>query len=287
VAKQVTLIPGGKAANLPLEDLLLDYKKYIFQMSEAAGSGYIAQGLCSAEMMAGLFFRTLRLDPQNFENPDRDRFLLSVGHYAISVYAAMVKLGCYSEDLLDTYSFDDSIFEMIATETTPGIEISGGALGQGLSRGVGVALAGKLKNASWKTYVYMSDGEMQEGQVWEAAMVAGNHKLDNLITIVDVNGMQVDGRIEDVSNIEPLADKWKSFGWNVVVIDGNNLNEVLTSLEMVQQPNGKPSLIIANTVMGNGISFLHGKTDVHYVKWNKELSSKALSELTSAGGKKA
>ncbi|SDI34822.1 transketolase [Alteribacillus persepolensis] len=264
--------------SVPLEDLVIALKKSVFEMGRAAGGGYIGQGLCSAEMIAALFFRKLRLDPENFNNPVRDRFLLSTGHYAISIYAAMAQLGMIDKQLLDYYSADGSPLEMIGSETTPGLEIGGGSLGQGLSRGIGHALSAKLRNHSWKTYVYMSDGEMQEGQVWEAAMVASHHGLDNLILIIDNNGMQVEGKINQITSIDPIVDKWKIFGWNVKEINGNNLSEVMNALETIPE-NNKPTVIISNTIMGNGISFLHDREDAHYVKWSEENHVKAISEL--------
>lgn len=275
--------PGGIAADEPLEELVKDLKRSVVRMTEAAGGGYIAQGLCSAEVMAALFYRVLRLDPHDPEWAERDRFLLSVGHYAIAVYAAMEKLGFFDKAELDTYSADGSVLEMIGSEMTPGIEITGGSLSQGLSQGVGLAIAAKLRGHSWRTVVYMSDGELEEGQTWEAAMVASHHKLDNLLAIVDVNGVQADGRIEDVTGIMPIAEKWRAFGWQVHEIDGNDLQAVLDCMAGGFVPNGKPTMIVANTIMGNGVSSLHGKVDVHYVKWTPEQSAEALRDIAGEG----
>lgn len=281
---QTTLLTAGSTLSKePLEELIIDLKKSIFEMGRSAGGGYIGQGLSSAEMVATLFFRKLRLDPKNLENPLRDRFLLSTGHYVISIYAAMARLGIIDEELLDYYSADGSPLEMIGSETTPGLEIGGGSLGQGLSRGIGHALAAKLRRQQWKTYVYMSDGEMQEGQVWEAALVAAQHGLDNLVLIIDNNGMQVEGRINKITRLDPIVDKWSSFGWNVKEIDGNSLSEVQNALDTISE-NNKPTVIISNTKMGNGISFLHDREDAHYVKWSEEDHRKALRELGGTKG---
>ncbi|MFC5587323.1 transketolase [Sporosarcina soli] len=280
------LTPGGSLEKFPLEDLVIKLKKSVFEMGRAAGGGYIGQGLGSAEMIAALFFKKLRLDPSDPTNPDRDRFLLSTGHYAISIYAAMAELGIIDRKLLEYYSADGSPLEMIGSETTPGLEIGGGSLGQGLSRGIGHALAAKLRNHTWKTYVYMSDGEMQEGQVWEAALVAAHQQLDNLVLIIDNNGMQVEGRINKITSLDPLAEKWESFGWNVKEIDGNNLSEVMNALDTIPE-NNKPTIIISHTVMGNGISFLHDREDAHYVKWSEENHAKALSELGGNNNEKS
>lgn len=273
------LKPGGDLAHLPLDELVLDIKKRVIRMADAAGGGYVGQGLCSAEMIGVLFFRKLRLDPSNPNNPNRDRFLLSTGHYAISVYAALAKLGFFKEELLDTYSGSGTLLELIGSEVTPGMEIGGGSLGQGLSRGVGHALAAKMRNHPWKVYVYMSDGELEEGQVWEAAMTAAHHELDNLLLIIDFNGYQVDGRIDQITSINPLVDKWQSFNWNVLEINGNDLAQVMKALNNVPE-NGKPTVIISHTIMGNGVSFLHGRDDIHYVKWTKADTERALQELT-------
>lgn len=275
--------PGGKAADVPLDELILEMKRAVIRMTEAAGGGYLAQGLGSAEVIAALFYRTLRLDPEHPEWDNRDRFLLSVGHYAMAVYAALARLGYFEERLLDSYSADGSMLEMIGSERTPGFEITGGSLSQGLSQGVGLAMAAKLRNYPWRTIVYMSDGELEEGQTWEAAMVAAHHQLDNVLAIVDVNGMQADGRIEEVTGLLPIADKWHAFGWQVTEIDGNNIEEVMHALRHAVPAHGKPTIIVAHTVMGNGVSSLHGKPDVHYVKWSREQSEQAWAELCHAG----
>ncbi|WP_165452199.1 transketolase [Paenibacillus thalictri] len=271
--------PGGSAFDKPLDELLLNLKKNVFRMAEAAGGGYVSQGLCAAEMVAALFYRVLRLDPNHPEWPDRDRFLLSVGHYAIGVYAAMAELGFFPPEKLDTYSMDGSELEMIGSEITPGVEITGGSLGQGLSQGIGLALGAKLRNQPWRVYVLMSDGELEEGQTWEAAMVAKHHKLDQLTVIVDVNDMQADGRIGDVTGILPIAEKWQAFGWNVIEMNGNDIDSVLKALQNSAVVKDLPTVIIANTIMGNGVSFLADRTDVHYVKWSHEQTQLAIADL--------
>lgn len=264
-----------------LKDFVYEIKKSVLQMGISAGGGYIGQGIGSAEVISALFCKELRLDPKDPTNPNRDRFLLSTGHYAISIYAAMAELGLIPKELLKYYSADGTTLEMIGSEITPGLEIGGGSLGQGLSRGVGHALSAKLRKNSWNTYVYMSDGELQEGQVWEAAMVASHQKLDNLICVVDYNGLQIDGNVGEVTNMDHMIQRWESFGWNAKSIDGNNLTEVIESLNSIEK-NEKPTIIISNTIIGNGISFLHGREDVHYVKWNENDHEKALKELEEA-----
>jgi transketolase len=280
---ETNLAAGGAFLAEDLEKLVIDLKKTVIHMADSAGGGYIGQGLGSAEMVAALFFRVLRLDPQNPKNPDRDRFLLSTGHYAIAVYAAMAKLGIIDAQLLDYYSADGTTLEMIGSEVTPGLEIGGGSLGQGLSRGVGHALAAKLRKYPWRTYVYMSDGELQEGQVWEAAMTAAHFQLDHLLVIIDFNGMQVEGGTHQITNMARMRERWEAFGWNVREINGNDLSEVLDALEN-SPVAGKPTVIIAHTVIGNGISFLQGREDIHYLKWSREDTAKAMAEL---GGENA
>ncbi|HEY0829164.1 MAG TPA: transketolase [Bacilli bacterium] len=256
----------------------------VFRMAESAGGGYVAQSLSSAEVVTALYFHAMKLDPLNVNWEGRDRLLLSVGHYAVVLYAAMMELGQMDKSLIPSYSGDGSQLEMIGCEFTPGIEITGGSLGQGLSRGIGLALAGKLAKAPWRVYVLMSDGEMQEGQTWEAAMVAAHHQLDNLTLIVDVNGVQADGYTQDVSNIEPLGDKWKAFGWDVAEINGHRFEEILPAFDRAAQVQGKPQAIISRTQMGNGVSSLMEHADVHYVKWNADMSNKALEQIKGKGG---
>lgn len=266
-----------------LEAKTLRLKRNIFRQAEAAGGGYVAQGLSSAEVVAALFFRVLRLNPRQPDWPERDRFVLSVGHYAITVYAALAELGFFEASLLDTYSADGSRLEMIATEFAPGIEVGGGSLGQGLSQAVGMALSARRRGASWRTYALLSDGELEEGQTWEAAMVASHYELDNLCVIVDVNRVQADGYIDEVTGVEPVAPKWSAFGWEVREIDGNDLRQVLPALEA--RPPGRPYVVLASTRMGNGVSFLEDRPDVHYVRWSPADTARALEELEE--GKRA
>lgn len=264
-----------------IENFSMKLKKSVLQMGLSAGGGYIGQGIGSAEMISALFCKKLRLDAENPLNPNRDRFLLSTGHYAISTYAAMAELDLIPKELLKYYSADGTTLEMIGSEVTPGLEIGGGSLGQGLSRGVGHALTARLRNQPWQVYVYMSDGELQEGQVWEAAMVASHQKLDNLLLVIDYNGLQVEGKVEEITNMENMIQRWQAFGWNAVEINGNDLTEVIEALDSVQK-NGKPTVIIAKTVIGNGISFLHGREDVHYVKWTESDHKIALHDIEEA-----
>lgn len=261
---------------------VLAIKGGIFRQAEASGGGYVGQGLGIAEIAAALFFHQLRLDPARIDWPDRDRFVLSPGHYTLAFYAALALRGFFPESLLDTSSADGSPLELISTESTPGIEVGGGSLGQGLSQGIGMALSARRRGSACRTYVLTSDGELEEGQTWEAAMVAGHFQLDNLTAFVDVNGMQVDGPVTSVATVEPVAAKWASFNWHVTEIDGNDLSAVLYALEAGVP--GKPHVIIARTRIANSLSWLEGRPDVHHVKWSAAETERALAELTNREG---
>lgn len=263
-----------------LRQKILGMKKKVIRQSEAAGNAYVAQGMGAAEILGSLYFYKLKYNSSKLDWPKRDRFILSPGHYAQAVYAAMCEGGMFPEEMLDTYAADGSQLEMISSHTTPGMEVGGGSLAQGLSQGIGRALASKIRRYSWNTYVLISDGELEEGQTWEAAAVASYYKLNNLTVICDVNGVQVDGFTDDVLSLEPIRQKWEAFGWRVVEIDGNNLEEVLCALDDQGAESDKPYMIIARTKFGNGISFLMDRPDVHNVKWTSTDTVKALDELS-------
>jgi transketolase len=254
-------------------------RRRVVEMARAAGGGYVGQGLSSADFLAALYFRELKLDPTNLQWEDRDRLLLSASHYGMSVYAIMGELGVFSPEQLLTYCADDSDLEMIAEERTPGIEITGGSLGQGLSIGIGMALSAKRRGKTWRVYVYESDGPCQEGQIWEAALVAAHRNLDNLCLIVDANGRQVDGQIDSVLRIEPFADKWRAFGWHVEEIDGHDLPSILQALDAARMTVRQPTAILARTTMGKGVSFLETRPNCHYVRWQPGEAERALDEI--------
>ena len=198
-------------------------------MARGPGQGYIGQGLGIADLLAALYFHELRYDPQNLAWPERDRFLLSTGHYSIALFAALAECGVIPLAELTTYGADDSRLEMSTLDTTPGVEIIGGSLGHGLGQGVGQALGLRLDGSPARVFVELSDGEMQEGATWEAAMAGASFGLDNLVALIDCNGIQADGRI--VLDMEPVADKWRAFGWETQEIDGNDIAAVVAALQ--------------------------------------------------------
>ncbi len=257
-------------------------RRDVLEMSSAAGGGYVGQGLESAELLAALYFREARLDPRNLDWEERDRIILSASHYGIAVYAILAELGVFSREHLATYCADDSDLEMIAEERTPGIEITGGSLSQGLSVGIGMALHAKRRGRSWRVYVYESDGPLAEGQFWEAALVAARFQLDNLCLIVDANGHQVDGRTADVLDTEPLAQKLSAFGWNALEIPGHDLDRIVAAFDAARATKDRPTVVIARTKMGKGVSFLEARADCHYVRWQPGEAERALAEIGEA-----
>src|SRR6187551_2973509 len=212
--------PPGAADVGALQLKATRLRRHMLEMARGQGQGYIGQGLGIADVLAALYFHELRYDPENLGWPERDRFLLSTGHYSIALWAALAEAGILPVEELPTYGADDSRLEMSTLDTTPGVEMIGGSLGHGLGQGVGQALGLRLAASGARVFVELSDGEMQEGSTWEAAMSASHFKLDGLVALIDCNGIQADGPV--VLNIEPVADKWRSFGWHVTEIDGND-----------------------------------------------------------------
>jgi transketolase len=255
-------------------------RRDIITMIGTAGSGHPGGSLSAVEILTALYFKVLRHDPSNPHWADRDRFILSKGHAAPVLYSTLCQSGYLPEaELCTLRKIDSRLQGHPECNLTPGVEMSAGALGQGLSFGVGVALAGKLDSRDYYTYVLMGDGELDEGQVWEAAMSAAHFKLDKLIAIVDNNGIQIDGWNKDVMNLDPLNEKWKSFNWNVIEVNGNDVAEVVKALELAKKVSGKPSVIIAHTVKGEGVSFMENNPDFHGKAPNAEELKKALKEL--------
>jgi transketolase len=255
-------------------------RRRIVTMIARAGSGHPGGSLSSVEICTALFWRVMRHKPKDPRWPDRDRFILSKGHAAPVLYAVLAECGYFPIEELDTLRKLDSHLQGHADRThTPGVEMSSGSLGQGLSFAVGTALAGRLDRKDYRVYALLSDGECDEGQIWEAAMAGGHYKLDNLTAIVDNNGIQLSGFNKDIMNVEPLNDKFKAFGWHTLDIDGHNIDEVLEALDAAKNFKGQPTAIIAHTVKGKGVSFMENNVDFHGKAPNAEQLEKALKEL--------
>lgn len=271
----------------PQEDLIRDLeekaktiRKDIIKMLAEAGSGHPGGSLSSVEIVTALYFHVLRLKPEEPLWPDRDRFVLSKGHAAPLLYAALAERGFFPVDeLLTLRKLGSRLQGHPAWGTLPGVEASTGSLGQGLSIGLGMALAGRLDQRDYRVYVLLGDGESQEGQVWEAAMAAAHYRVGNLTAILDHNGLQIDGPIEKVMSPLPLPDKWWAFGWEVQEVDGHNFRELLTAFDRAKRVSDKPSMIIAHTIKGKGVSFMEGVVDWHGKAPDRKLAGQALEEI--------
>jgi transketolase len=243
-------------------------RRFALRMGEVQGQGYIGQALGYADVLAVAYCHAMNLRADEPEWEGRDRFLLSHGHYAIAFYAALIEAGIIPETELETYGSDDSRLPMSGMAAyTPGMEISGGSLGQGLPIAVGMALGLLQKKNPAFVYNSMSDGELDEGSTWEAAMSAAHHRLSNLICLVDINNQQADGNSSKVLGFEPLADKWAAFGWHVQRIDGNDLAAVLAAFDTARAlPEAKPRVILFDTLMGKGVPFLESREKNHFIR---------------------
>lgn len=258
-----------------------EVREDILRMLTEAGSGHPGGSLSAVELLVGLYFGKLSFRPDQPDWPERDRFILSKGHIAPALYAVMAHAGYFPRtELMTLRKFGSRLQGHPASLKLPGIEVSSGSLGQGLSVGVGLALAARMDGAAWRTYVMLGDGETQEGSVWEAAMSAGHYHLDNLCTIVDRNYLQIDGCTEDVMTLDPYADKWKAFNWNVIEIDGHRMSEVLAAYDAAEKFKGKPTVIVARTVKGKGVPFMEDKAGWHGRAPKPEELEEALRHLT-------
>jgi transketolase len=272
---------AGHGSNLSLEQRAWHIRRHALRMAEVQGQGYIAQALGVADVLAVSYFDALAYRPQEPEWEGRDRFLLSIGHYAIALYAALIEAGILPEDEIETYGSDDSRLPMSGMAAyTPGMEITGGSLGQGLPIAVGMCLGLKRKKSRSFVYNLLSDGELDEGSTWEAAMSASSFKLDNLIAIVDVNNMQADGPSRSILNFEPLAPKFEAFGWHVQRVDGNNIPALSQAFRAARAATEtKPRIIICDTKMGKGVDFLEARERSHFLRVEPEEWAKAMAAL--------
>lgn len=254
-------------------------RKSLLRMIYEAKTGHTGGSLSSVDIITILYNAVMRIDPKSPDWAERDRFILSKGHSVEGYYAVLADRGFFPEEELKTYCKFGTRLIGHPTVKVPGVEMNTGALGHGLSSGVGMALGGKMDNKNYRVFVLMGDGEQAEGSVWEAAMSAAHYRLDNLIAIIDRNRLQISGNTEDVMKLESLNGKWASFGWKVTETDGNDMGKLLAVFNRIPLEQGKPTLIIANTVKGKGISFMENNAKWHHGVPDDEQYRKALSEL--------
>ncbi|MEG0561722.1 transketolase [Cetobacterium sp.] len=255
-------------------------RKDIVQMICKAKSGHPGGSLSAADIVTALYFSEMNIDPKNPKMEGRDRFVLSKGHAAPVLYSALAEKGYFNRELLDTLrAYGSPLQGHPDMKKVPGIEISTGSLGQGLSVANGMALSARISGENYRTYVLMGDGELQEGQIWEAAMTAAHYKLDSICAFVDSNNLQIDGNVDKIMGINPLDKKWEAFGWNVIQIDGHNFEEILDALDKARETKGQPTVIIANTTKGKGVSFMENVCGFHGVAPTVEETEKAVKEL--------
>lgn len=252
----------------------------IIKMLEESKSGHPGGSLSACEILTALYFKEMNIDPANPHWEDRDRFVLSKGHGAPVLYAALAEKGYFPKEELNNLRKIDSMLQGHPDmKGTPGVDMTTGSLGQGLAAANGMALAGKLDNKDYKVYALIGDGEAQEGIIWEAAMLATHYKLDNLIVFLDHNGLQIDGKNKDIMNIEPVDEKFKAFGWHVISIDGHDFEEIFNAIDEAKKVEGKPTMIIAKTIKGKGVSYMEDQVGWHGKAPSKEEAEKAMEEL--------
>lgn len=257
-----------------------NFRRKILIMTTQAGSGHPGGSLSAIDVITALYFHQMRIDPKNPKWEDRDRFVLSKGHSCPALYVVLAERGYFPNEELSTLRKLGSILQGHPDmNLTPGVEMSTGSLGLGLSVACGIALAGKLDKKDYRVYCMLGDGELDEGSVWEAAMAASHFRLDNLTAILDRNGMQIDGNTECVMRLEPLSDKWKAFGWTTMIIDGHDMRQILNTLDLAKNSKDKPTMIIAKTVKGKGVSFMQNKLEYHGRSLTKDELACALDEL--------
>ena len=263
-----------------LENVARDVRINILKMLTASGSGHTGGSLSAADIAAAIYFSKMNFNPANPSWKERDRFILSKGHAAPLLYAILAQAGYFSHDMLNTLRKINSPLQgHPCNESLPGVEISTGSLGQGLSIANGIALGLKLDKNPARVYCILGDGETQEGQVWEAAMTAAHYNLDNICAFIDNNGLQIDGPVEEVMRIAPIHDKWAAFGWHVLEVNGHKMEEILNALDKAESIKNKPTMIIAHTIKGKGVSFFEGRVEYHGIAPTQEELDKAIKEL--------
>lgn len=263
-----------------LKKITKDIRVNILHMLTQAGSGHTGGSLSAADISVAIYFSKMSFDPKNPSWEDRDRFIMSKGHAAPLVYSIMAEAGYFPKETIDTLRDIESPLQgHPCCKKLPGIEVSTGSLGQGLSVANGMALGLRLNNNPARVFCIMGDGEIQEGQIWEAAMTAAHYKIDNLCAVVDNNELQIDGPVEEVMGIQPVHDKWEAFGWHTISIDGHDMEEILRALDEAENTKGKPTVIIANTTKGKGVSFFENKVEYHGAAPTQDEFEKAVKEI--------
>ncbi|EAX46859.1 Transketolase domain protein [Thermosinus carboxydivorans Nor1] len=255
-------------------------RRHILTMVTAAKSGHPGGSLSAADILATLYFAEMKVDPHRPDDPERDRFVLSKGHAAPVLYATLAERGFFSQQELCTLRQIDSRLQGHPDmKMTPGVDMTTGSLGQGISAACGMALAGRLDGRPYRVYVLLGDGELEEGQVWEAAMFAAHHKLDNLTAFVDYNGLQIDGPVREVMSPLPIPDKWRAFGWNVLEIDGHDYHAIYDAIQTAKTVKGRPTVIVAHTVKGKGVGSMENVVDWHGKAPSRQECDAFLAEL--------
>jgi len=282
----MTMLNVDKAGQIAeLQQRAYHIRQHALRMGQVQGQGYVGQALGAADLLAVSYFHAMKYQPENPEWEGRDRFYLSIGHYAIALYAALIEAKIIPLEELETYGADDSRLPMSGMASyTPGMEITGGSLGHGLGIAVGACLGLKQKKSDAFVYNLLSDGELNEGSTWEAVMSASHWKLDNLIAIIDVNNQQADGHSSEILAFEPIVDRWQSFGWYTQRVDGNNMEALLEAFDQARNYKGTcPCVIICDTKMGKGVSFLESREKTHFIRVDEHEWDDALNILTHYG----
>lgn len=263
-----------------LKNVAVTVRRDIIEMIYGANSGHPGGSLSATDLVTALYFNVMNHDPKNPSWEDRDRFILSKGHACPVLYSCMARTGYFPlEELKTLRKINSRIQGHPEVRKLAGIEASTGSLGQGLSIGIGLALGAKQQGKSYRTYVLMGDGEINEGQVWESALYCGTKGVDNIVAIIDFNKQQLDGWVKDIMPLDPLSDKWKSFGWEVIEIDGHDMSQILDAFKKAEEVKGKPTVIIASTTKGKGVSFMENNLDFHGASPTKEQYEQAMKEL--------
>jgi len=254
-------------------------RRRVVEIIYSAKSGHIGGSLSSVDIETALYFHVMNIDPKNPTMESRDRFILSKGHSVEALYSVLSAAGFIEDKALDTYGHLNSILAGHPTKKVPGIELNSGALGHGLPVGVGMSIAAKMDKKPYHTYVLMGDGEQGEGSIYEAAMSASHYKLDNLVAIIDRNKLQISGKTEDVMSLEPMRERWESFGWEVIDVEGNDMEALVGTFESIRYDNGKPTLMIAHTTKGCGVSYMEKIPKWHHGVPNDAQFNQAIGEI--------